>query len=178
MIRALYTAASGMNAQQANIDTVANNLANVNTAGFKKSRMEFQDLVYQPLVERRRQRSEFGLGGADLLGRQSGAARLGQAPRQGAGESGGFGNLLVAPQLRVREGGSSSRGNGHEGQGPGWCRASCQHRRLGQRAREDGQCEGAPAEKCAPGGRLANCLEGRLACATHHQEVRRRISGP
>lgn len=50
MIRALYTAASGMNAQQANIDVVANNLANVNTAGFKKSRMEFQDLVYQQLV--------------------------------------------------------------------------------------------------------------------------------
>lgn len=47
MIRALYTAASGMNAQQANIDNVAHNLANVNTAGFKKSRMEFEDLVYQ-----------------------------------------------------------------------------------------------------------------------------------
>jgi flagellar basal-body rod protein FlgG len=47
MIRALYTAASGMTAQQANIDTVAHNLANVNTAGFKKSRMEFEDLVYQ-----------------------------------------------------------------------------------------------------------------------------------
>jgi flagellar basal-body rod protein FlgG len=39
MIRALYTAASGMAAQQANIDNVANNLANVNTTGFKKSRM-------------------------------------------------------------------------------------------------------------------------------------------
>lgn len=50
MIRALYTAASGMNAQQANIDTVANNLANVNTTGFKKSRMEFQDLVYQQIT--------------------------------------------------------------------------------------------------------------------------------
>jgi flagellar basal-body rod protein FlgG len=47
MIRALYTAASGMNAQQANIDNVANNLANVNTTGFKKSRVEFEDLVYQ-----------------------------------------------------------------------------------------------------------------------------------
>jgi len=47
MIRALYTAASGMNAQQANIDTVAHNLANVTTAGFKKSRVEFEDLVYQ-----------------------------------------------------------------------------------------------------------------------------------
>jgi flagellar basal-body rod protein FlgG len=47
MIRALYTAASGMNAQQTNIDNVAHNLANVNTAGFKKSHMEFEDLVYQ-----------------------------------------------------------------------------------------------------------------------------------
>jgi flagellar basal-body rod protein FlgG len=48
-IRALYTAASGMNAQQANIDNIAHNLANVNTAGFKKSRVEFEDLVYQQL---------------------------------------------------------------------------------------------------------------------------------
>ncbi len=47
MIRALYTAASGMAAQQSNIDNIANNLANVNTTGFKKSRMEFEDLVYQ-----------------------------------------------------------------------------------------------------------------------------------
>jgi flagellar basal-body rod protein FlgG len=49
MIRALYTAASGMNAQQTNIDNVANNLANVNTTGFKKSRVEFEDLVYQEM---------------------------------------------------------------------------------------------------------------------------------
>jgi flagellar basal-body rod protein FlgG len=47
MIRALWTAASGMQAQQLNIDVVANNLANVNTAGFKKSRADFQDLMYQ-----------------------------------------------------------------------------------------------------------------------------------
>jgi flagellar basal-body rod protein FlgG len=47
MIRALYTAATGMNAQQANIDNIAHNLANVNTTGFKKSRIEFEDLVYQ-----------------------------------------------------------------------------------------------------------------------------------
>src|ERR1041384_4173482 len=47
MIRALYTAASGMNAQQTNIDNVAHNLANVNTTGYKKSRIEFADLVYQ-----------------------------------------------------------------------------------------------------------------------------------
>jgi len=51
MIRALYTAASGMNAQQLNIDVISNNLANINTTGYKKSRAEFQDLVYQYLME-------------------------------------------------------------------------------------------------------------------------------
>jgi flagellar basal-body rod protein FlgG len=49
MIRALYTAASGMNAQQNNIDNIAHNLSNVNTVGFKKSRVEFEDLVYQQI---------------------------------------------------------------------------------------------------------------------------------
>lgn len=44
---ALYTAATGMEAQETNIDNVANNLANVNTTGFKKSRIEFEDLVYE-----------------------------------------------------------------------------------------------------------------------------------
>jgi len=47
MIRALWTAASGMMAQQLNTDVVANNLANVNTTGFKRSRIDFQDLLYQ-----------------------------------------------------------------------------------------------------------------------------------
>lgn len=47
MIRSLWTAASGMQAQQLNMDVVANNLANVNTVGFKKSRADFQDLMYQ-----------------------------------------------------------------------------------------------------------------------------------
>src|SRR5581483_3062271 len=46
-MRALFTAASGMNAQQANIDNVAHNLSNVNTAGFKKTNLEVEDLVYQ-----------------------------------------------------------------------------------------------------------------------------------
>src|SRR5919109_355749 len=49
MIRALWTSASGMQAQQLNIDVIANNLANVNTTGFKKSRADFQDLLYQTL---------------------------------------------------------------------------------------------------------------------------------
>ncbi len=47
MIRALWSAASGMKAQQTNLDVIANNLANVNTTGFKKERAEFQDLLYQ-----------------------------------------------------------------------------------------------------------------------------------
>ena len=46
MMRSLYTAATGMGAQQRNIDVTANNLANVNTTGFKKSRVHFQDLLY------------------------------------------------------------------------------------------------------------------------------------
>lgn len=49
MQRALWTAASGMLAQQLNIDTISNNLANVNTTGFKRSRARFQDLLYQTL---------------------------------------------------------------------------------------------------------------------------------
>jgi flagellar basal-body rod protein FlgG len=49
MIRALWTAASGMQTQQLNMDVIANNLANVNTNGFKKSRPDFQDLMYQNL---------------------------------------------------------------------------------------------------------------------------------
>ena len=49
MIRALYTAATGMDAQQARMDNIAHNLANVNTTGFKKSRIEFEDLVYRQM---------------------------------------------------------------------------------------------------------------------------------
>lgn len=51
MIRALYSAASGMTAQQLNVDNIANNLANANTAGFKMRRAQFQDLVYQNMVQ-------------------------------------------------------------------------------------------------------------------------------
>lgn len=51
MIRSLFTAATGMVAQQMNMDVVANNVANVNTAGFKKNRADFQDLMYQIVEE-------------------------------------------------------------------------------------------------------------------------------
>ncbi len=47
MVRSLYSAASGMIGQQANIDTISNNLANVNTTGFKRNRADFEDLIYQ-----------------------------------------------------------------------------------------------------------------------------------
>src|ERR1700687_4649365 len=51
MIRALYSAASGMTAQQLNVDNIAHNLANANTAGFKMRRAQFQDLMYQNMVQ-------------------------------------------------------------------------------------------------------------------------------
>ena len=50
MIRGIWTAASGMAAQQMGIDVCANNLANANTAGFKKSRINFQDMMYKTLL--------------------------------------------------------------------------------------------------------------------------------
>ncbi len=49
MMRSLWTAGTGMKAQQANIDVISNNLSNVNTTGFKKSRTDFQDLMYQTI---------------------------------------------------------------------------------------------------------------------------------
>ena len=50
MMRAMGSAASGMKAMQLKIDTISNNLANVNTTGFKKSSMQFQDLLYETVV--------------------------------------------------------------------------------------------------------------------------------
>jgi flagellar basal-body rod protein FlgG len=49
MMRSLFIAATGMEAQKLNIDVISNNLANVNTTGFKKSRADFQDLMYQTI---------------------------------------------------------------------------------------------------------------------------------
>jgi len=49
MIQSLYTAASGMMAQQMNVDTISNNLANVSTTGYKKTRVDFQDLLYHTI---------------------------------------------------------------------------------------------------------------------------------
>jgi flagellar basal-body rod protein FlgG len=51
MIRALHTSATGMAAQESNVNTISNNLANVNTTGFKKARTEFDDLLYETVQE-------------------------------------------------------------------------------------------------------------------------------
>jgi len=51
MIRALFSAASGMNAQQLNVENIANNIANANTTGFKSRRAQFQDLIYQNMIQ-------------------------------------------------------------------------------------------------------------------------------
>ncbi len=50
MFRSLYTAASGMEAQDLSLDNIANNLANANTAGFRSRRLQFQDMLYQNLI--------------------------------------------------------------------------------------------------------------------------------
>lgn len=51
MMRAIYTAATGMVAQQMNIDVIANNLTNLNSPGFKRARLQFQDLAYQDMKQ-------------------------------------------------------------------------------------------------------------------------------
>ena len=51
MIRALFSAASGMNAQQMNVENIANNIANANTAGFKTRVAQFQNLLYQNMIQ-------------------------------------------------------------------------------------------------------------------------------
>ena len=49
MMRSLWTAASGMRAQQVNVDTIANNVANINTIGYKSQQASFKSLLYQNL---------------------------------------------------------------------------------------------------------------------------------
>ena len=59
-MRALRTAATGMAAQQLNVETISNNIANMNTVGFKRQRAEFQDLLYQNLSAAGAQSSDAG----------------------------------------------------------------------------------------------------------------------
>ncbi len=66
MIRSIYTAATGMEAQQLFMDTISNNLANVNTTGFKRMKAEFQDLMYQNLKEPAARNAEGGVAPAGI----------------------------------------------------------------------------------------------------------------
>lgn len=82
MMDALYIAATGMNAQQLGIDTISNNLANVNTSAFKKGRVGFQDLMYRELA-----RANGPVGSADNAWRAgSGVGVSGMAKLFTAGE--------------------------------------------------------------------------------------------
>lgn len=87
MMRSLYTSAAGMVAQQFNLDVIANNLANVNTNGFKQSRAEFQDMLYQVM---RGSGAQNGLGANSPVSLQVGlgsrpvatSTQTGQGPLQ------------------------------------------------------------------------------------------------
>ncbi|MBP2637692.1 MAG: flgG 1 [Firmicutes bacterium] len=91
MIRALWTAGTGMGAQQSNLDVISNNLANVNTTGFKKSRADFADLMYQNM-------------------RQAGAS-TGTDTQVPSGIQMGHGTRLVATQKIYTQGSFQSTGN-------------------------------------------------------------------
>ena len=79
MFRSLNTAASGMIAQQLNLDNIANNLANASTAGFRKRRLQFQDLLYQNLImpgAASTQQTTFSTGLQIGLGARSSASEM------------------------------------------------------------------------------------------------------
>jgi flagellar basal-body rod protein FlgG len=91
MLRALYTAASGMSAQQLNLDNIANNLANSSTAGFYSRRLQFSDLVYQNVI-------------------MPGAAAT-QQTTIAAGLQVGLGTMPAASEIVQTQGNFSSTGN-------------------------------------------------------------------
>ncbi|MGA7574778.1 MAG: flagellar basal-body rod protein FlgG [Terriglobales bacterium] len=91
MLRALYTAASGMSAQQLNLDNIANNLANSSTAGFYSRRLQFSDLVYQNVI-------------------MPGAAAT-QQTTIAAGLQVGLGTMGAASEIMQTQGNFSSTGN-------------------------------------------------------------------
>jgi len=87
MLKSLYTAATGMEVQQKNVDVIANNLANVNTTGFKRSQANFEDLIY--VTEQRPGFSEGGVGSSSGIQIGSGARLVSTAKifTQGVTES-------------------------------------------------------------------------------------------
>lgn len=73
MLDSLYIAATGMNAQQLHVDTISNNLANISTNGFKRARVNFEDLMYRQLPQTQRRLD------ADSIGRQGTGVAVGSA---------------------------------------------------------------------------------------------------
>jgi len=83
MFRALYTAASGMTAQQLNLDNIANNLSNSGTTGFRRRRLQFTDLLYQNMVmpgSAATQQTTVAAGLQVGLGTRAGASEIVQMP--------------------------------------------------------------------------------------------------
>ncbi len=124
MIRALYTAASGMSAQQMNLDTIANNLANSSTTGFRQLRLQFQDMVYQNMVTPGAAESQNHCRSrtADRSGNETGgdrghqfpgrAERDRQSPRFGhSGRQASFRCSFPTARSAIRAPGSSSLNN-------------------------------------------------------------------
>ena len=100
MIRALYTAASGMSAQQMNLDTIANNLANSSTTGFRQLRLQFQDMVYQNLITPGAAQSETTVSAGLQIGLGTRSAATGSARRRGHYSQPAIHSILP---LRVRD---------------------------------------------------------------------------
>ena len=75
MLRALSTAATGMNAQQMIVDTIANDLANMNTTGFKRTQVDFRDLMYVKLQEAGRETT------ASVMAPRDSASSISPGPR-------------------------------------------------------------------------------------------------
>jgi flagellar basal-body rod protein FlgG len=81
MLDSLYIGATGMGAQQLNVETISNNLANVNTTGYKKGRVSFQDLMYRPVTNRGLDSAQ--INSDQLLGAGVGVLQLGKIFQNG-----------------------------------------------------------------------------------------------
>lgn len=83
MFRSLYTAASGMTAQQLNLDNIANNLSNASTSGFRRRRLQFSDLMYQNMLTpgaASSQQTTYAAGLQVGMGTKPGASEMVQTP--------------------------------------------------------------------------------------------------
>ena len=118
MMNALYSAATGMSAQQVGMDVIANNLANVNTAGYKATRLTFEDLLYTQVGSRQAslEGAQVGMGVApartELMFTQGTLTETG-SPTNMAIEGNGFFRVQVGDQYRyTRDGNFSVDANG------------------------------------------------------------------